>query len=240
MLLKDGLSSLGYSLRNRGEPCVKVGPVCSFADEGAGGGGATPPASSGGESGKGAAGGETPPGDTPPADGKGKGDQAAEPQYVTPDKLTGVLEAHKRQQAEQIRQQTESIGTLQTTIDQLKEQIAKSVKPEGGGQGKTGGKDPGTADDPEKIELKRRLDQVETQLKDASSRAEKESTLRREETFQRTVIDALVKQKCLKPMDVFRVISPELKQSEDGSRIFATVQTEFFHQQRIKAQKRPP
>lgn len=200
-------------------------PVCHFAEGDAEGDGA-PSGGQGGEAGQGGGeggkgeGGEKGGGKKPSGDAGG--DQGK--QFVTPEILSGVLDAHKRTQNDALKKQSDVIKALQTSIEQLNEKLAKSGdagggKPSGGGKG-------GKQDETETIELRRRVDQLAGKLKEATSRAEEEARLRQEESFQREVIDALSRAKCLKPSAVFRVIASDLKRSEDG-RVFATVKTEY-------------
>jgi len=213
----------------------KFGSSMCFAGEGDGVGAGTPGSSvgapAGGTGAPGGGGGDgTPPvgdGDKGQPDDKG-GDapvKSKDPDFVTPTRLTQVLDARGRKADAAYKKLEAQNNELRSSMAKMQEMIAKigegSPKPDKKGED---GKD---KEDPEKVELRRAVDELKRKFETAESRAEEQTKLRRNETFKRKVIDALVEAGCTKPEAAFRVIQPDLKSDEEVTRVFATVKSDY-------------
>lgn len=225
-------------------------PICFFAD-GDGGGGGSPGGSgdggspsggaggsggsggsAGGEPGAGAGAGGGPgqgDGGSPGAGNGDKGDKGnGQPQYVTPQILQGVLEAHKRASQAEIAKLRDQNKQLVETLTALNKRLEQLATPKGGSSKK--GDDDKGADDSEKVELRRKIAELESRLQENERKRQEAEQREREFKFRTAVKDALVKAGCIAPDEAFLVIKPRLSMSDDGERIFATVKTEWGEQ----------
>jgi len=157
---------------------------------------------------------------TKTGDGEGDGGKKTEPQYVTPSALQGVMDAHKRSQAESQKKSDDKVDALTKTIEGLTEKLAgKSSDGDGDGEGDGSSK---KKVDPEIAELNRRLKQTEDLL--ASEKSSRAAAEEKEENnrFEHAVKQALNEADCEKTDAAFLVIKPLLKKKDDGTP-FATV-----------------
>lgn len=157
-------------------------------------------------------------------DGKA-GDKKSDEQFVTPTILTGVLEAQKRGTAEEFRKVAEGQKTLQETIAKLTEKLEESVKV---GDGKNKKKDDSDSkDSAEVVELRRQNAQFQASAKESADRASELIQQKLDMQFEQIVRTELIKAECVDVAAALLVIKPHLKQSEDGNRVFSTVQSTY-------------
>lgn len=184
-----------------------------------------------GGQGDGSAGGEgggEPPGDpsNPAGDPEGGGSapEGGAHDPITPERLTSVLDARQRKQEAAFKKVTDQQAATQAALDEIRQSLSAMVKP----------KDP--ASDPPKgepkesedvVRLRRKVDELEARGKADAERAEAEATRRKDYQFQTDVKTALTKAGCVDPDAGFLVIKPKLSQSEDGAKIYATVESGY-------------
>jgi len=161
------------------------------------------------------------------ADGKNTSEGGAE-KFVTPEVLTGSLNAQKRWLREDIQKASDGVKTeLLAAIKKLG--LSDSTDPGGTGHvpdsDKGKGKE-GKATDPELVKLRREVDALKTSNSSMSASLEEASKREKTQKFESEIKEALVRHKCNKVEAAYRVISPDLEQDEETQRVFATVQGE--------------
>lgn len=175
--------------------------------------------------GGGAKGGQADPGKQTPEGDKGTqqgSSGSGSDQYITPERLTSVLDARQRKQEAEFKKFSAGQDELRQQIATLTEALSKK-EPGKTGDGSGGKKEP---ESQELIELRRKVDELTKTAETSKNRAEEEARLRRDGEFKSAVTSALQAAGCEKVEEAFLVIKPRLVHTEDG-RIFATVKTEY-------------
>ena len=154
-------------------------------------------------------------GGTPPKkDDSGKPPPSSA-QFVTPEILQGVLGSHARTQEEKFASQTKKLSGQIENITKVLDELSGKISTGSSGKG-SGGSEGGKIDPPELIELRKKNRELEDSLTkirtDLNAAQQREKDFR----FQTQVMEALQRNKCLKPSVVFAAIRPELTMSEDG------------------------
>lgn len=150
--------------------------------------------------------------------------EGGKPQFVTPEILSGVVNAQKRTFQEELSKVRSSMSAdLQQAIERAvaEARAAEKVPDEGG---KKGHEKP---ESPEVIELRRRHDTLMgdvERLKEELTQAKHE---KRQFRFETIVRDALVKAGCTKPDLLLAYITPRLQFDEEKGRVFATIEGQY-------------
>jgi hypothetical protein len=155
------------------------------------------------------------PGETSP-----KVDPAEQP--LTPAIMKGVLDAQLRSQRQETdRLLKESHSKLQAELENLKK--TQETKPEGeGGKGQASEAEPA-----ELVKLRQRVSELEADRSKALQETEKARKAEKDFRFKTMVQDALVRAKCRKPEQAYRIIAPDLRWNDESTGLFATVESEF-------------
>lgn len=152
-----------------------------------------------------------------------KDEGGAGDQVITASRLSGVLDARARRQDAELKRFQSTVESRIGEIGSKLEELFKTrEEPKGDKK-----KDPKADDDSEKVELKRKVDELMRRVEDAETRASSEREEKRQYWFETKVQDALVKAGCRRPEQAFLIVKPHLRMDDDGTRIYATVDSEW-------------
>lgn len=157
-----------------------------------------------------------------------KGQDGDEPQYITADKLKGVLASQSKTLTKElsglITPLQEQITRQQNELEVLRAEAKAEENSGKGGDGKGGQKD-----SPELVELRRKVAEQADAISKARAEMEKAKQDATTTKFTQIVLDALTRAKCKKPQQVLRMIAPELEYDPEKNpdRVFATVKSDF-------------
>jgi hypothetical protein len=155
-----------------------------------------------------------------PGQNKTKEQLEAENRWVTRELFQGHSAAQKREFKELLAQ---SNADIKQQIEALQKALEGTVTP----KGKSETPDNPKADAVLQIEdLRKENKKLSDTLKGMQDTLDTERKKARDQRFETVVKDALVRQKCLYPDKVFRMIAPDLRFSEDGTRVLATLKSE--------------
>ena len=166
------------------------------------------------------------PKDNPKGEGNQKPKHSEGPDDpITPRRLNAVLDARSRKEEARLKQIAEEFN--KPFQEKLEAALAAFEQMQAGPKPSDDEKQKHKGEDQEKVELKRRLDELTKKFDQESEARLKSEMESRDYKFETLVKNALVEAGCTKPDYVFRVIKPELELDKTGKSVFATVKTSY-------------